>query len=368
MAEMGGAAEEAAGQSSGRDPCHPPRKRPEPRAPPRLLACQEAGRGRRLGKFWRRRKAPRASPGWAPFAFGRGGGLAMAAGERSGGSDRRFAQRRSPLLLLLLLPLLLPVRPALGNEGGASGSCRCEKFSTEPALVRRFPDRLVTWERCRGLIRFIFPKNLVCGLDDAPWVLRLISRKRDMREGSAKVSSSERSSQPSPSSRAPLQPLSSMGSTPVVPMETLPSQLVPRETPLSQRLPALTHTTAVPALESVWSVVPPRNGAVAEVSPTRFGQEEGVPGWHQTAVLSALGIVLLLVIVGLLCWWRPPRRGCQAALTSEQQVWMLQRPGGGPHLQAQNRSSHWLRLGRLKGTAKGNCILWIQERPPFNCG
>lgn len=105
----------------------------------------------------------------------------MAAGERSGGSDRRFAQRRSPLLLLLPL-LLLPVRPgeaprrrsreprvggrrprslltaalssaALGNEGAASGSCQCEKFSTEPALVRRFPDRLVGWERCRGLIR-----------------------------------------------------------------------------------------------------------------------------------------------------------------------------------------------------------------------
>lgn len=104
----------------------------------------------------------------------------MAAGERSGGSDRRFAQRRSPLLLLL--PLLLPVRPgeaprrrsreprvggrrprslltaalssaAVGNEGGAAGSCQCEKFSTEPALVRRFPDRLVAWERCRGLIR-----------------------------------------------------------------------------------------------------------------------------------------------------------------------------------------------------------------------
>lgn len=63
-------------------------------------------------------------------------------------------------------------------------------------------------------------------------------------------------------------------------------------------------------------------GAVAEVSPTQLAQEEDVPGWHhQTTVLSALGIiVLLLVIAGLLCWWRPPRRGRWAALPSEQQV------------------------------------------------
>lgn len=51
-----------------------------------------------------------------------------------------------------------------------------------------------------------------------------------------------------------------MGSTLVVLMETLPSQQMLRETPLSQWLPALTHTTAAPALESVWSVVLLRNG------------------------------------------------------------------------------------------------------------
>ncbi|XP_013930699.1 PREDICTED: C-X-C motif chemokine 16 [Thamnophis sirtalis] len=257
----------------------------------------------------------------------------MAAGERSVSSDLRFTQSRCPLVLLLLPLVLLPARPASGNEGAAAGSCRCDKYHTEPELVRRFPDRLVSWERCGRLIRFSFPKKLVCGWADEPWVLRLIARMEDKRRGSAQVGSSESGAQPGPTSRSPLQPLSSVGSTAVVPMETLPSEQVPRETP-SQRLPALTHTTAAPAPESVGSVVVllPRNGAVVEVGPTRFGQEEPVPGWNgQTAVFCVLGVVLLLVTLGLLCWWRPPRRGGQAMLNSEQQEWMLlQRSGGAP--------------------------------------
>lgn len=65
-------------------------------------------------------------------------------------------------------------------------------------------------------------------------------------------------------------------------------------------------------------------GAIAEVSPTRFGQEMGVQGWKdQTAVFCVLAIVLLLGVLGLLCWWRPLRRGGQAALNSEQQVGSL---------------------------------------------
>ncbi|KAM3820780.1 uncharacterized protein M6D78_016916 isoform 2-T2 [Vipera latastei] len=239
----------------------------------------------------------------------------MAAGERRGGSDSRltFALRRSPLVLLLAL--LLPARPALGNEGAAAGSCRCVKYRAEPPLVKLFPHRLVRWERCRDQIRFVFPKNMVCGLDGAPWVLGLIALQGEKRKGAAKVSYNKGCCQPSPTSPAPLQPLSSVRST----LE------LARETPPSQQLPALTTTTAALALESVWSVVLPRNGAVAEVSPTQFVQEEGVLGWHyQTTVLSALGIVLL-VIAGLLCWWRPPRRRRQAALFSEQQV-------GSPHL------------------------------------
>ncbi|XP_032093896.1 C-X-C motif chemokine 16 [Thamnophis elegans] len=125
---------------------------------------------RRLGAF---RFRPRAE-------------LAMAAGERSVSSDLRFTQSRCPLVLLLLPLLLLPARPALGNEGAAAGSCRCEKYHTEPELVRRFPDRLVSWERCGRLTRFTFPKKLVCGWADAPWVVRLIARMEDKREFSPK--------------------------------------------------------------------------------------------------------------------------------------------------------------------------------------
>ncbi|KAK9398444.1 C-X-C motif chemokine 16 [Crotalus adamanteus] len=282
---------------------------------------------------------PRAAPPAGRLSLsvsgreGRGGMAAAAAGERRGGSGSRltFAPRRSPLVLLLLLLLLLPARPALGNEGGTAGSCRCERYRDEPPLVKRFADRLMAWERCRGLIRFIFPQKQVCGLDDAPWVLRLISLQAEKRKGADRLSST---------SPAPLQPLSSLRSTRELPRETPPSQELPRETPPSQQmpketppsqqLPALTTTMAALALESVRSVVLPRNGAAAEVSPTQLAQEDGVPGWpYQTTVLSALGIVLLLVIAGLLCWWRPPRRRRRAALSSEQQVCMLQRPGEG---------------------------------------
>ncbi|XP_070584178.1 C-X-C motif chemokine 16 [Erythrolamprus reginae] len=236
------------------------------------------------------------------------------AGERSEGSGLP--------LVLLLVSLLLGAQPAQGNVGAAAGNCRCERHRNEPPLVRRFPDRLVAWERCQHLVRFTFPKNPVCGLDQAPWVLQLIAQGRGLPRSGPET-------QPSPTSRAPLlQPSSSVGATPVVPMETLPSRQVLSQTPPPQHPPCLTHTTA--ALESVRTIVLPRNGAVAEVSPTRFGQEGGVPGWPRTLVLSALGIVLLLVTVGLLCWCRRPRRGSQPALTAEQQVWMLQqRPAGG---------------------------------------
>ncbi|KAM3820784.1 uncharacterized protein M6D78_016916 isoform 6-T6 [Vipera latastei] len=180
----------------------------------------------------------------------------MAAGERRGGSDSRltFALRRSPLVLLLAL--LLPARPALGNEGAAAGSCRCVKYRAEPPLVKLFPHRLVRWERCRDQIRFVFPKNMVCGLDGAPWVLGLIALQGEKRKGAAKVSYNKGCCQPSPTSPAPLQPLSSVRST----LEVL------RETPPSQQLPALTTTTAALALESVWSVVLPRNGVHAAES------------------------------------------------------------------------------------------------------
>ncbi|XP_039180828.1 C-X-C motif chemokine 16 [Crotalus tigris] len=347
----------------GADPLLPPRERagaalgqagrrggqrPEtlgsPRSPPHLLVRQEAGH-----------PPPPLAPAAVPEALesparlprppgrlslsvsgreGPGGmaAAAAAAGERRGGSGSRLtlAPRRSPLVLLLLL-LLLPARPALGNEGGTAGSCRCERYRDEPPLVKRFADRLMAWEPCRGLIRFTFPQKQVCGLDDAPWVLRLISLQAEKRKGADRLSST---------SPAPLQPLSSLRSTRAVPRETPPSQELPRETPPSQQmpketppsqqLPALTTIMAALALESVRSVVLPRNGAAAEVSPTQLAQEEGVPGWpYQTTVLSALGIVLLLVIAGLLCWWRPPRRRRRAALSSEQQVCMLQRPGEG---------------------------------------
>ncbi|XP_007443598.1 C-X-C motif chemokine 16 [Python bivittatus] len=228
---------------------------------------------------------------------------------------------------LPFLPVPSRKGSTLGNEGGAAGSCQCERYSVEPPLVKRFPDRLVAWEPCLGLVRFTFPQKRVCGLADAPWVLRFTSLKRDQRKGAAGPSTSKRCCQPSTTSCAPLLlPLSSTG----------PALEVQRETPQSEQVPSFTTTTAAPALEMARGITAlPWNGAIAAASPSHVPQE-GLPvGPSQTTVLSALGVVLFLVAgtVGLACW-RKPLGKPRAALVSAHQVWML-KPGAEPASRAE---------------------------------
>ncbi|XP_063157883.1 C-X-C motif chemokine 16 [Candoia aspera] len=256
---------------------------------------------------------PRGSSGCSASAFGLGKRRGRrrrnkekemsAAGACCGGSGLGLGRPRSQLVLPLLL-LLLPPQPALGNEGGAAGSCQCERHREEPLLVTRFPDRLVAWEPCRGLVRFTFPKKRVCGLADDPWVLRLISWKRNKRKGAARPSSSERCCQPSATSSTPSLPLSSAG----------PALGLLRETPQSQQALAFTTATAAPAPETWRSTALPWNDAVAAGSPSHVPQE-GLPAQHnQAPILSALAVVLLVAGTVGLVYWRKPAGRRRAAL------------------------------------------------------
>ncbi|XP_062993316.1 uncharacterized protein LOC134406018 [Elgaria multicarinata webbii] len=214
---------------------------------------------------------------------------------QAAGASFTFADGRLPTMTptLLLLALLLP-RPALGNVGGTAGSCECVKHKEAPEIVKRFPERLQTWEICRDFVRFTFKQQKVCGLIGVEWVVNLQKTHPAKRKGGGHA--------PTPTPRVPLT------SPPPLSLVTVRDVLV--KTTGTQPVQGVTTDPALALGTPGRSTAAPRSGA-AGAGPSHFPQQAEAARGTKAAVISLLGVALVsvAVTVAMVCRRRRQRWG-----------------------------------------------------------